>query len=43
MDSLLTGFGVPGDNIHGPNERIHLPTLQRGIEALVRFFYRLSE
>ena len=43
VDSLLTGFGVPGDNIHGPNERIHLPTLQRGIEALVRFFYRLSE
>jgi len=43
VESVLTGFGLPGDNIHGPNERVHLPTLQRGIEALVRFYYKLSD
>jgi acetylornithine deacetylase/succinyl-diaminopimelate desuccinylase-like protein len=39
IDSVLTGF--QGDNIHGPNERIHLPTLERGVEALIHFFYNL--
>lgn len=43
VESVLTGFGLPNDNIHGPNERVHLPTLKRGIEALVRFFYKLSD
>jgi acetylornithine deacetylase/succinyl-diaminopimelate desuccinylase-like protein len=42
VESVLTGFGLPGDGIHGPNERVHLPTLKRGIEALIRFFNRLS-
>ncbi len=39
VDSLLTGFGLPEDNIHSPNERLHLPTWRKGIEALTRFFY----
>jgi acetylornithine deacetylase/succinyl-diaminopimelate desuccinylase-like protein len=38
MESLLTGFSLPGDHIHGPNERLHLPTVMRGIPALIRFF-----
>lgn len=37
VDSLLTGFSLPGDNFHGPNERVHLPTLERGMQALARF------
>ncbi len=40
--SLLTGFSLPGDHIHGPNEKLHLPTWEKGISALVRFLYNLA-
>jgi acetylornithine deacetylase/succinyl-diaminopimelate desuccinylase-like protein len=39
IESLLTGFSLPGDHIHGPNERLHLPTVKKGISALIRFFH----
>lgn len=38
-DSLLTGFGLPDDNAHSPNEHLHLPTWYKGIEAFTHFFY----
>jgi acetylornithine deacetylase/succinyl-diaminopimelate desuccinylase-like protein len=34
---ILLGFGLPDDNIHGPNEKIHLPTFFRGVETVIRF------
>ena len=43
VESVLTGFGLPNDNVHAPNERLHLPTWYRGIEALAHFFYNLQE
>jgi acetylornithine deacetylase/succinyl-diaminopimelate desuccinylase-like protein len=43
VESVLTGFGLPGDNVHAPNEHMHLPTWYRGIEALVYFFYNMKE
>ncbi|MCX8062600.1 MAG: dipeptidase [Anaerolineales bacterium] len=43
MPTILTGFGLPDDNLHAPNERLHLPTWQRGIETLIHFFYNLEE
>jgi len=43
VDSVLLGFGLPDDNIHAPNERQHLPTYYRGIEAYIRFFYLVSQ
>ncbi|MCS6908891.1 MAG: dipeptidase, partial [Anaerolineales bacterium] len=43
MPTILTGFGLPDDNLHAPNERLHLPTWQRGIRTLVYFFYHLME
>lgn len=43
VETVLTGFGLPDDRIHGPNERVHLPTVKRGILALVRFFHRIAE
>lgn len=43
MPSILTGFGLPDDNLHAPNERLHLPTWQRGIETLIHFFYNLVD
>ncbi len=41
IQSVLTGFGLPDDNVHAPNEKLHLPTWYRGQEALVNFFYNL--
>lgn len=40
-ESVLTGFGLPDDNVHSPNEKLHLPTWYKGIEALIHFFYNL--
>ena len=38
VKSLLTGFGLPDDGIHAPNERMHFPTWLKGIETLIRFY-----
>ncbi|MFH1864997.1 MAG: M20/M25/M40 family metallo-hydrolase, partial [Candidatus Eisenbacteria bacterium] len=43
IDSVLTGFALPDAQMHGPNEKLHLPTWQKGIEALVRFIYHLAD
>ena len=43
IESVSTGFSLPGDNMHGPNERLHLPTWHRGIDALIHFFFNLAE
>ncbi len=43
MESLLVGSSLPDDAMHGPNEKLHLPTWHRFIEALVRFFCRLEQ
>jgi acetylornithine deacetylase/succinyl-diaminopimelate desuccinylase-like protein len=41
IESVLTGFGLPDDNLHAPNEKLHLPTWYKGIDALINFFYNL--
>jgi len=38
VDPVQMGFGLPDDNFHSPNERLHLPTHYRGIETYIRFF-----
>jgi acetylornithine deacetylase/succinyl-diaminopimelate desuccinylase-like protein len=42
IDSVLTGFSLMDDNLHGPNEKLHLPAWRKGMAALVHFFYKLS-
>lgn len=42
INSILTGFGLPDDNLHAPNEKLHLPTFYLGIEAFIRFFSYLG-
>ncbi len=37
VNSLMLGFGLPDDNLHAPNEKIHLPTFYRGIETHIHF------
>lgn len=41
-DSVMLGFALPDDGIHGPNERQHLPTFYRGIETYIRFLSSLG-
>ncbi|MCS6993289.1 MAG: dipeptidase [Anaerolineales bacterium] len=43
MESVITGFGLPDDNLHAPNEKLHLPTWYRGIEAMVAFLFNAAE
>lgn len=43
IDSVLTGFGLPDDRIHSPNEHLHLPTWYKGIDSIIHFFYNLGE
>jgi acetylornithine deacetylase/succinyl-diaminopimelate desuccinylase-like protein len=43
VESILTGFGLSDDNIHAPNEKLHLPTWYRGIESFIHFFYNYGE
>ncbi len=40
-DSVIMGFGLPDDNLHAPNEKQHLPTFYKGIEAYIHFFANL--
>ncbi|MGH9516063.1 MAG: dipeptidase [Terriglobales bacterium] len=35
--SVMMGFGLPDDNLHAPNEKLHLPNFFRGIEAVARY------
>jgi acetylornithine deacetylase/succinyl-diaminopimelate desuccinylase-like protein len=42
IESVVSGFGLPDDNVHAPNEKMHLPTWYRGIEAVIHFFMNLK-
>jgi acetylornithine deacetylase/succinyl-diaminopimelate desuccinylase-like protein len=41
-ESVLFGSSLPEDNVHAPNERLHLPTWSKTIEAIIHFFYNLD-
>jgi acetylornithine deacetylase/succinyl-diaminopimelate desuccinylase-like protein len=43
VDSLMLGFGLPDDNLHAPNEKLHLPNFWRGIEAYIRFMFEITK
>ncbi|HET9589338.1 MAG TPA: dipeptidase, partial [Anaerolineales bacterium] len=42
VESVLVGMGLPSDNVHSPNEHLHLPTWRKGIDAFIHFFYNLG-
>lgn len=42
MPSVLMGFGLPDDNLHAPNEKLHLPNFYRGIDAVAHYLERLG-
>jgi len=43
LDSIMLGFCLPDSGLHGPNEKQHLPTLFKGIEAYIRFMVMLGK
>ena len=43
IDSINVGCGLPDDSVHGPNEKLHLPTFHTFIDALVHFLYELKK
>lgn len=38
LDTLLTGFGLPDDNLHAPNEKFSLENFFGGINAVIRMW-----
>ncbi|HSG42051.1 MAG TPA: dipeptidase [Anaerolineales bacterium] len=43
IDSVLTGFSLYDDNFHGPNEKLHLPTWRKGMQAIVHFLHTIAD
>ncbi|MFC5450145.1 dipeptidase [Paenibacillus aestuarii] len=39
---VLLGFGVPGENLHAPNEHFHLENWDNGLETISRFWLKLG-
>jgi len=42
LDSAMLGCALGDSHAHAPNERLHLPTFKRQIEAYARFFEYIS-
>ncbi len=43
LDSVLMGFGLDDDQVHGPNEKFELVCLHRGARAHARLLDRVAE
>jgi acetylornithine deacetylase/succinyl-diaminopimelate desuccinylase-like protein len=43
IETVNTGFSLLDDNMHSPNEKLHLPTWYRGIDAFIHFYFNLAE
>jgi acetylornithine deacetylase/succinyl-diaminopimelate desuccinylase-like protein len=43
IDTLLFGFSLPDAHVHGPNEKLHIPTFHRGVDAFVYLMYELAD
>ncbi|NEW05309.1 dipeptidase [Paenibacillus sp. SYP-B3998] len=39
---VLLGFGLPGENLHAPNEHFHLVNFDKGLETISRFWLKLA-
>ncbi len=43
VETVNTGFAMPGDNMHGPNEKMHIPTWYNGIDTFIHFMLNLAK
>ena len=42
VESVLTGFSRPDDNVHSPNEKLHLETWYKGIDTFIHFLHNMA-
>jgi len=43
LESVLSGFSLPEDNIHSPNERLDLDVFRKGIITVINYVYRIAD
>jgi acetylornithine deacetylase/succinyl-diaminopimelate desuccinylase-like protein len=43
IPSVMPGFGLTDDNLHAPNEKVHLPNIAKGIDAIEAYFRKLGD
>jgi len=43
IPTVLMGFGLPDDRVHGPNEKFHLPTYFNAIATAVAFLAEMAD
>ena len=43
INSVLSGFALPDDRAHSPNEHINLSLWKKGVETVILFFVNLSQ
>ena len=43
IPTVLMGFGLPDDGLHGPNEKFHLENYYRGIRSVASFFEQYGQ
>ena len=43
LETVLMGFGLPGDRLHSPNERFYLPNFFRGIQTSIHFLAEYAQ
>ena len=42
-ESVMVGYGLPDDNLHGPNEKMDIEQLWKGIKASVKFIEKVRK
>ncbi|MDO9546035.1 MAG: dipeptidase [Pelolinea sp.] len=43
IESILSGFSLPEDNIHSPNERMDLDLFWKGINTVIHYLFNIAE
>ena len=43
IESILSGFSLPGDKIHSPNEHMDLDLFWQGIDTVIHYLFSVSE
>ena len=41
IDTVLSGFSLPDDRIHSPNEHIQMDVWEKGIQVIINFFFNI--
>lgn len=43
LNTVSCGFSLPDDNMHSPNEKLHIPNYNQGIDTYIHFIFNLAE